>query len=213
MTREKKNTTSDSITFEDNSQCKVLDHGKIAITTKHSISRVLLVKSLDYNMLSILQLCEMSYNFLFTNKGATVFKISDGSFAIKSVLRGKLYLADLIPEEVELDKCLIAKRNMGWLWHRRLGHVDMRNFHKLQKEGHILGLTNIIFEKDRPCGACRTGKQVEAPHHAKNIMTTTRPLDMLHIDLFGPIAYVSFGGNKYGLVIIDDYSFFIWVFF
>jgi hypothetical protein len=39
---------------------------------------------------------------------------------------------------------------MGWLWHRRLAHVDMRNLHKLQKYDHILGLTNIVFGKDRP---------------------------------------------------------------
>jgi transposase InsO family protein len=54
---------------------------------------------------------------------------------------------------------------------------------------------------------------VGAPHHAKNIMTTTRPLEMLHMDLFGPIAYISIDGNKYDLVIIDDYSCFTSVFF
>jgi hypothetical protein len=40
-----------------------------------------------------------------------------------------------------------------------------------------------------------------------------RPLDMLHIDLFGPIAYISIDGNKYGLIIVDDYSYFTWVLF
>jgi hypothetical protein len=50
---EKNNTTSDSITFGDNIQGKVLGHGKITITTKHSISKVLLVESLDYKLLSI----------------------------------------------------------------------------------------------------------------------------------------------------------------
>jgi hypothetical protein len=44
-------------------------------------------------------------------------------------------------------------------------------------------------------------------------MTTTRPLEMLHIDLFGPITYISIGGNKYGLIIVDGYSCFTWVFF
>jgi transposase InsO family protein len=44
-------------------------------------------------------------------------------------------------------------------------------------------------------------------------MTTIRPLEMLHMDLFGLIAYISNGGNKYGLVIVDDYSRFTWVFF
>jgi hypothetical protein len=84
----------------------------------------------------------------------------------------------------------------------------MRNHQNIQKDGHILGLTNIGFEKDRPCRACQAGKQVGAHHHAKNIMTTTRPFEMLHMDLFGPIAYISIGGNKYGLVIVDDYSHF-----
>jgi transposase InsO family protein len=71
---------------------------------------------------------------------------------------------------------------------------------------------NVTFEKDRPCGACQAEKEVGALHHAKNIMTTTKPLEMLHIDLFGPIVYISIGGNKYDLVIIDDYSHFTWVF-
>jgi hypothetical protein len=76
-----------------------------------------------------------------------------------------------------------------------LAHVDMRNIHKLQKDGHIFGLTNIVFEKDRPCGACQAGKQVRAHYHAKNIMTTIRPLEMLHMDLFGHVAYKSIGSN------------------
>jgi hypothetical protein len=126
---EKNDTTSDSITFGDNCKGKVLGHGKIAITTEHSISKVL-VKSLVYNLT---QLCEICYNCLLTNKGLTVFRRSDGSFAFKGVLREKLYLMDFVPEEVELDKCLIAKRNMGWLWHHRLAHVGMRNLHKIQK--------------------------------------------------------------------------------
>ena len=81
----------------------------------------------------------------------------------------------------------------------------MRNLAKLQKEGHILRLTNVVFEKDRLCSACQAGKQVGAPHPAKNILTSTRPLKLLHMDLFGPIAYINIGGNKYDLVIVDDF--------
>jgi hypothetical protein len=102
---------------------------------------------------------------------------------------------------------------MGWLWHKRLAHVSMRNLHKLQKNCHILVLTNIIFEKDRPYGVYQAGKQFGTHHHAINIMTMTRSLKMLHMNLFGPVAYISIGSNKYGLVIVDDYSHFTWVFF
>jgi hypothetical protein len=149
---------SDAIMFGGNSEGKVLGYAKIAINTDHSISKVLLLDYLDYNLLSVSQLYEMGYNFLFTNKDVTVFRMSDDSYAFSVILKEKLYLVDFNPKELELDKCLIVKTNMGWLWHRRLVHVGMRNLHKLKKEGHILGLMNIAFEKDRTCGACQAGK-------------------------------------------------------
>jgi transposase InsO family protein len=89
----------------------------------------------------------------------------------------------------------------------------MKNLHKLLKGEHILGLTNVHFEKDRICSACQAGKQVGAHHPYKNIMMTDRPLELLHMDLFGPIAYISIDGIKYCLVIVDYYSRFTWVFF
>jgi hypothetical protein len=101
---------------------------------------------------------------------------------------------------------------MGWLWHRRLAHVGMKNLHKLLKGEHILELTNVHFEKDRICSTCQAGKQAGVHHPHKNIMMTNRPLELLHMDLFGLIAYISIGGSKYCLVIVDDYSHFTWVF-
>jgi transposase InsO family protein len=89
----------------------------------------------------------------------------------------------------------------------------MKNFQKLLKAEHILGLTNVHFEKDRICSACQAGKQVGVHHPHKNIMTTERPLELLHMDLFGSIAYISIGESKYCLVIVDDYSRLTWVFF
>ena len=114
---------------------------------------------------------------------------------------------------VNPETCLMAKSSMGWLWHRRLAHVGMRNLAKLKKGEHILGLKNVSFEKDRICSACQAEKQVGAKHPVKNVVTTERPLELLHMDIFGPIAYISIGGYKYGFVIVDDYSCFTWVFF
>jgi hypothetical protein len=54
--------------------------------------------------------------------------------------------------------------------------------------------------------ACQAGKQVGVHYPHKDIMTTERPLELLHMDLFGLIAYISIGGSKYCLVIVDDYS-------
>jgi hypothetical protein len=89
--------------------------GKIAISPNHSISNVFLVDSLDYNLLSISQLCKMGYNCLFTDVVVTVFRRSDDSIAFKGVLDGQLYLVDVNVNNAGLDTCLIAKTNMGWL--------------------------------------------------------------------------------------------------
>jgi hypothetical protein len=176
--------------------------GKIAISHDHSISNVFLVDFLDYNLLSVSQLCKMGYNCLFTDTGVTVFRRSDDSIAFKGVLDGHLYLVDFDDNNAGLDTCLIAKTNMGWLWHRRLAHVGMKNLHKLLKGEHILGLTNV-----------QAGKHVGVHHPHKNIMTTERPLELLHMDLFVPIAYISISRSEYCLVIVDDYSRFTWLFF
>jgi hypothetical protein len=53
----------------------------------------------------------MDYNYLFTDKGVTIFKRSDGFFTFKCILRGKLYFMNFVPEEVKLDRCLITKKH------------------------------------------------------------------------------------------------------
>ncbi|GJR57278.1 retrovirus-related pol polyprotein from transposon TNT 1-94 [Tanacetum coccineum] len=69
----------------------------------------------------------------------------------------------------------------------------VRNLPKLKFDQHF-------------CDACKIGKQAHASHKAKNIVSTTRCLELLHMDLFGPSAVRSYGGNRYTLVIVDDYS-------
>jgi hypothetical protein len=59
----------------------------------------------------------------------------------------------------------------------------------------VLGLTDVYFEKDRHCAACQIGKQVETTHASKNVMTMSRPSEILHMVLFGPVAYLNFGGE------------------
>jgi hypothetical protein len=193
---EKNEDPQRAFTFGDGNQGLVKGLGKISISPDNSISNVFLIDSLDYNLLSVSQLCKMGYNCLFTNICVTVFRRSDGSIAFKGVLEGQLYLVDFNDNQAKLDTCLIAKTKMSWLWHRRLAHVGMKNLHKLLKREHILGLTNVHFEKDMICSACQAGKQVGVQHPHKNIMTTDRPLELLHMDLFGLIAYISISGSK-----------------
>jgi hypothetical protein len=60
----------------------------------------------------------MGYKLSFYDVGVTDFRRSDDFVDFKGVLEGQLYLVDFNDNNAELDTCLIAKTNMGWLWHR-----------------------------------------------------------------------------------------------
>jgi len=74
-------------------------------------------------------------------------------------------------------------------------------------------LPKLKFEKDRLCKACQKSKQTKSTFKPLNVISTSRPLQLLHMDLFGPSRTMSLGGNYYGLVIVDDYSQFTWTLF
>jgi hypothetical protein len=102
------------ITFAGNQKGKVLDTGNIDLNSKFSLSKVLLVESLGYNLLSISQLCASGFNCLFTNEGVTVIRRSDGSVAFKGVLKGKLYLVNFSQEKAQLGLVMASPTSSCW---------------------------------------------------------------------------------------------------
>jgi hypothetical protein len=89
----------------------------------------------------------------------------------------------------------------------------MSQLKKAFKKGMVLGVKDVTFEKDKLCSACQAGKQVASHHPMKAYVSTTRPFELIHMDLFGPTTYKSLGGNFYCLVIVDDFSRYTWTFF
>nr|GEW32511.1 putative ribonuclease H-like domain-containing protein [Tanacetum cinerariifolium] len=96
---------------------------------------------------------------------------------------------------------------------RRLGHVNFKTMNKLVKGNLVRGLPSKIFKNDHTCVACQKGKQHKATCKAKLISSISQPLQMLHMDLFGPTSVMSINHKKYYLVVTDDFSRFSWVFF
>jgi len=92
-----------------------------------------------------------------------------------------------------------------------LGHANYGLISKLSKLQLVKGLPNIDYHSDALYGACQRGKIVKSSFKAKDIVSTSRPLELLHIDLFGPVNTASLYGSKYGLVIVDDYNRWTWV--
>jgi transposase InsO family protein len=90
----------------------------------------------------------------------------------------------------------------------------MNQLKKLMKHDLVIGLNNdIISENNKLCSACQASKQVGNTHLTKSVMSTLRPLELLHMNLFDPTTYKSIDGNSYGLVVVDDHSRYTSVFF
>ncbi|GJR47040.1 retrovirus-related pol polyprotein from transposon TNT 1-94 [Tanacetum coccineum] len=85
----------------------------------------------------------------------------------------------------------------------------MRLIQSLASKELVRNLPKLKFDQHF-YDACKMGKQALASHKAKNIVSTTRCLELLHMDLFGPSTVRSYGGNRYTLFIVDDYSRYTW---
>jgi len=109
--------------------------------------------------------------------------------------------------------CLSALNHDAMLWHKRLRHASLSLLNKLVSKDLVVGLPTIKYNDGKVCDACAKGKQVKNSFKPKRCVNTSRPLEMLHIDLCGLIRMMSRGGKRYVCVIVDDYSRFTWTLF
>ncbi|GJR58728.1 putative ribonuclease H-like domain-containing protein [Tanacetum coccineum] len=194
--------------------------GKIKTGTL-DFDNVYFCKELKYNLFSMSQICDKKNNVLFTNTECLVlssdFKLLDESQVLLRVPRkDNIYSVDL--KSVVPTKgltCLFAKAiiDESNLWHRRLGHINFKNMKKLMRGKLVRGLPLKIFENDHSCVACQKGKQHKASCKTKLVNSISKPLHMLHMDLFGPTNVKSLMKKSYCLVVTNDFSRFSWVFF
>ncbi|GJX96305.1 integrase, catalytic region, zinc finger, CCHC-type containing protein [Tanacetum coccineum] len=111
--------------------------------------------------------------------------------------------------------CLLSKATStkSWLWHRKLSHLNFGTINDLTKNDLVNGLPKFKYSKDHMCSVCERGKSKRYSHPPKLVLSTHSKLELLHIDLCWPMRVATINGKKYILVIVDDYSRFIWVYF
>ncbi|GKB04768.1 retrovirus-related pol polyprotein from transposon TNT 1-94 [Tanacetum coccineum] len=111
--------------------------------------------------------------------------------------------------------CLMSKATStkSWLWHRRLSHLNFDTINNLTRLDLVDGLPKFKYGKDHLCSACERGKSKKASHPPKLVSSNHSKLELLHMDLCGPMRVASINGKKYILVIVDDYSHYTWVYF
>nr|GEW13864.1 hypothetical protein [Tanacetum cinerariifolium] len=111
--------------------------------------------------------------------------------------------------------CLMAKEtsSQAWLLHRRLSHLNFDTINLLSKNDIVVGLPKLKFVKDHLCSSCELGKAKRKSIHTKITPSSKRRLQLLHMDLCGPMRVESTKGKRYVLVIVDDYSRYTWTHF
>ena len=205
--------SSGFVTYGDNNKGKILGIGKVGKTSSTSIDNVLYVDGLKHNLLSISQLCDKGYKVVFDSTCCMIVSKNDKEIKMVGNRINNIYMINLDSIDASSLKCLLTKEDESWLWHRRLAHIHLEHLNRLRTKDLVIGLPNIKFNKDKLCDACQKGKQVKTSFKPKNVVSTTRPLQLLHMDLFGPSRTMSFGRNYYTLVIVDDFSRYTWTLF
>ncbi|GKA63105.1 retrovirus-related pol polyprotein from transposon TNT 1-94 [Tanacetum coccineum] len=106
-----------------------------------------------------------------------------------------------------------ASSSQAWLWHRRLSHLNFDTINLFSKYDIMTDLHKLKFVKDHLCSSCELGKAKHKSFKTKTTPSSKRRLQILHMDLCGPMRVESFNGKKYVLVIINDYSRYTWAHF
>ncbi|GJX23598.1 retrovirus-related pol polyprotein from transposon TNT 1-94 [Tanacetum coccineum] len=106
-----------------------------------------------------------------------------------------------------------ATSTKSWLWHRMLSYLNFGTINQLTSKDLVDGLLKFKYNKDHLCSACEQGKSKKASLPPKLVPSTESKLELLHMDLCGPMRVASINGKKYILVIVDDYSRYTWVYF
>ncbi|GJV57324.1 retrovirus-related pol polyprotein from transposon TNT 1-94 [Tanacetum coccineum] len=194
-----------NVIFGSNLRGKIIGKGTISQDSL-IIENVEHVDNLTYNLLSIGQICDNKCKVIFTEHDSEIIK--NEKVIGKGIRKGGLYVMKL-GNKPEDKICLATLDENSTLWHRRLGHANMQLIQSLASKELVRNLPKLKYDQHF-CDACKVGKQAHVSHKAKNIVSTTRCLELLHMDLFGPSAIRSYGGNRYTLVIVDDYSRYTW---
>ncbi|KAK1419234.1 hypothetical protein QVD17_28397 [Tagetes erecta] len=200
--------------FGDGSYVDICGKGSILLVGKTGEQRLLTdiyyIPSLQSNIISLGKATECGCDIhmkddlllMHDDKGKLLMKVQRS--------KNRLYTIRL---KTGKPVCLQAKiDNDDWLWHARLGHVNFDSMKQMVEKNMVVGMPKIDGE-NQICDACLVGKQTRQPFPKTASFRATRPLELIHGDLCGPISPCTLTGNRYIFVLIDDFSRFMWTYF
>ena len=189
-----------NVTLGDGSKSKIKGKGIISLPGLLDITDILYVKGLRVNLLSISQICDQDFMVLFSKGKCLVMNESR-----KKLISGVRTLDNcygLVPDaDIVCNSIRLPNED---LWHQWIGHASYKYLSIVSKHESVLGIPKL----SRPC---QLGKQTKGKHPGTQTSATSRPLEILHLDLMGPTRTESLGGKRYIMVVVGDFTRYTWV--
>ncbi|GJU49385.1 retrovirus-related pol polyprotein from transposon TNT 1-94 [Tanacetum coccineum] len=202
-----------TVKFGNDQIAPILGYGDL-VQGNVTIKRVYYVEGLNHNLFFVGQFCDADLEVAFRKSTCYICDLKGNDLLTGS--RGTdLYSITLQDTSTPNQICLMAKAtsSLAWLWRHHLSHLNFNTINLLLKYDIVTGLPKLKFVKDHLCSSCELGKAKRKSFKTKNTPSSKRRLQILHMDLCGPMRVESFNGKKYVLVIVDDYSRYTWTHF
>ncbi|KAJ2911698.1 hypothetical protein MD484_g8716, partial [Candolleomyces efflorescens] len=179
---------------------------------------VLLVPDLSTTLMSVSALAKAGFESRFKSGGGQIL-IEDTTSEVFQMkfIRG-LYHLQAHADSYQISPAIVTHLasseptiDMNTL-HRRLGHASERRIRQMVNRGQLKGITKVEGKLDF-CEPCTLGKMKKLPFKPQARRETTRPFELLHTDLGGPVTPKTPSGYRYWMVFVDDFTRYPWVFF
>lgn len=206
----------DSITgkvrFGDDSRIDIRGKGTIEFTDRNGEARkitdVYFIPDLKSNIISLGQATESGCDVRMRGE-ELIMHDREGKLIAKAIRsKNRLYKVRMGLKET---MCYLStKSSESSRWHARLGHINLESMKSMIARELVVGIPNIEIE-EKVCGSCLLGKQARHSFPKTTTYRASKVLELIHGDLCGPIRPSTSAGNRYILVLIDDFSRYMWM--
>ena len=189
--------------------------GSLVIDTnkgKKYVREVMYLLELKENLLSVGQMDEHGY---FLSFGGGMCSVFDGPSLDCLVITVKKKGNRCYPLSFLFENQIALRASVNysaWVWHRRFGHLHFGGLKQLRDKDMMHGLPQLESHSG-VCEGCQYGKQHRDEFPKNQALRANAPLEVVHVDLCGPMKVESIAGNKYFMLLKDDCTRMIWVYF
>ena len=176
------------------------------------LNNVYFIPGFRRNLISVSKLNEQLFDVSFGIESVSISKnglnicsgyLDDGLFFLRHITKPLLNAKLFKVAEPRSKKQKVSHENETYLWHLRLGHINLNRIERLTKHE---GPLRELRVSDLPvCESCLEGKMTKRSFSAKG-ERAKKPLELIHSDVCGPLNVQARGGYEYFVTFIDDYS-------